>query len=252
MTSYRNSTILLILLLASISASAQPMSPVPPPREPMYHGAPPIPPFAFNLSEMKFGAQGIGVQSCMYVQITNTAAVPQVIKKLYVVDGKDYSIPSPSQQMLPITVPQTSNVTISVCFKPTTPGDHNTNLTMVTDRDSIVLPIQGKGLKAEDLAKMPKVGLTIEEPKKHSKQWVFRLRLLAQSRVTMQVFDALGMLVQTYSMNDIKQEGVFEQTFEGLDKGRLPLPSGTYYVRCVVDEVARNNPQIYTKTITIK
>jgi hypothetical protein len=188
----------------------------------------------------------------MYVQITNTVPTEQRIKRLYVADGKDYSIPSPSQQMLPITVPANSGVTISVCFKPLTPGDHDSYLAVVTERDSFSVKIQGKGLKVEDLAKMPKAGLTIEQNKKKSKQWLFRVRLLAQARVTLQVFDPLGMLVQTFSMNDLKQEGVYEQVFEGLDKGHLPLPAGTYYVRCVVDEIARNSPQTFTKTVTIK
>lgn len=243
-------------ILPSIGRSQRGLVPRPPVNgvapPPPIGGMPPPPPFTFNLSEMKFGAQGIDVQSCMYVQITNTSRTTQVIKKLYVADGKEYSIPSPSQQMLPVSVQPTSSMTISVCFKPTKPGDHNSYLALLTEKDSFALNIQGKGLKKEDLAKMPKAGLLIEHKKKKSKDWLISLRILAQSRVTMQIFDELGMLVQTFSMNDIKPEGVYEQEFHGLDKGHKPLAPGTYYVRCIVDEIARNTPTIYTKAIEIK
>lgn len=247
--------VLSIMPLAGLAQPAQSAPPPPPPPAVPPTGMPQPPPFVFNLSELKFGAQGVGVQSCMYVQVTNASTTAQSIKKLYVADGKDFSIQSPSQQMLPVTVPPTSSVTISVCFKPLTSGDHHSYLALVTQNDSFAVQIQARGLKSEDLAKMPKAGLTIEQPKqkkKNAKEWLFRVRLLAQARVTLQVFDALGMLVQTYSMNDLKPEGVYEQTFEGLDKGHLPLPPGTYYVRCVVDEIARNSPQTFTQSITIK
>jgi flagellar hook assembly protein FlgD len=94
--------------------------------------------------------------------------------------------------------------------------------------------------------------VTVEAPTKKNKEWTFKIRLTAESRITMQVNNDIGLTVRTFLMNDLKPEGVYEQTFDGTDKGKLPLPPGNYYLRTVIDEVGRNAPQTITKTIVIK
>lgn len=251
----RSGLIALFALIPCIAA-AQPTIPLTPPAiiPPPLGSKPPMPPhpLMFNTNEVKFGSQGIGIQSCLYVTLTNVSQQPQVVKKLYVADAKDYNIPSPSQQMLPITIQPTSNLTLSVCFKPTKPGEHDSYLALVSGSDSIGFHIQGKGLKANELAKLPKSGMVIVGPTKKNKQWTFSVRVPNESHITMQVFNDLGMLEQTFLMNDLKPEGVYEQNFDGTDKGKKPLPAGTYYLRCVVDEVGKGNSQIFTKMFQLK
>jgi hypothetical protein len=220
---------------------AQPKTPPPPP-----------PTFMFNLTKVKFGAQSIGVQSCIYVTITNTTAAAQTIKKLYVADKEHYAVPSPSPQMMPMVIQANGSLVISICFKPNTLGDHDSYLTLIGTKDSLTLPIQGKGLKSEDIAKLPKNDLVVIKPAKKKKDWTFKVELVNKSKVTLQLFDELGILVQTYSNNDVKPEGVTEFTFDETDKGKKKLPAGNYYLRAVYDEVGKNAPQKFTKLVKVK
>ena len=229
-----------------------PPPPPPPPPSMMSSIKKPLHPLMLNMPEIKFGSQGLGIQSCLYVTVTNIWKEAEMIKKLYIIDGKNYNIPSPSQQMLPVIIQPTGNLTMSVCFKPTNTGEHDTRLIIISNDDSVYLPIQGKGLKAEDLAKLPKTGITIVEPTKKSKQWLFKLRLLNESRITMQVFNDLGTLVHTFLTGDVKPAGIYEQEFDTKDKAQSQLLPGTYYLRCVVEEVGKTPPETYTKAFTVK
>lgn len=231
----------LLLVFIVSSASAQQ---IPPPTEP-------IPPFVFNVNEVRFGSQGIGVQSCMYVTLTNTTDAPQAVKRLYVVDGKNYAVPAPTPQMMPITIQAKGQLTISICFKASTVGEHNSTLVLVSTNDSVSVGVQGKGLKPEDLAKKPITDFTILKPSKKEKSWRFKLQLVGQSRITLQLFDALGVLVRSFLEKDIKPEGVFELPFDGTDKAKLPIANGTYYIRCAIDEIGRNSPQIITRILKV-
>ncbi len=234
--------IVALLLLVRVSlTSAQAITP---PTEP-------IPPFIFNVNEVRFGSQGIGVQSCMYVTLINTTASPQTVKRLYVADQKNYAIPSPTPQMMPITIQAKGQLTISICFKASTVGEHNSRLVLLTTGDSVSVLVQGKGLKPEDLAKKPITDFTILKPSKKDKTWRFKLQLVGQSRITLQLFDELGMLVRSFLEKDIKPEGVFELPFDGNDKAKLPIANGTYYVRCLIDEIGRNSPQIITRILKV-
>ncbi len=236
-----NIRFLFAVLILSISgnALAQPSAPKLPPS------------FSFSLSEAKFGAQSIGVQSCVYVTITNKTPAAQIIRDLYVVDDKDYSVPSPSRQMYPISIQPNNNVVISVCFKPLAVGDHNTKLMLISTSDTLILPIQGKGLRSEDFAKLPKTDVVVEKPSKKHKEWTFKVQLVAQAKVTMQLLNDLGTPVQSYLNNDLKPEGVYEYQFNGEDKDKKKLPEGTYYLRSVIDEIGRNNPLTITRLVKI-
>ena len=214
---------------------------------------PPPPPFAFNVGELKFGAQGTSVQSCLYVTITNLSPIPQEMTKLFTYDEKNYSIPSPSTAMLPIKVQPQSNLTISVCFKPDKVGEFKTKLVIRTPNDSVVIPVSGKGIKAEDVGKLPKNELVIVKPKKKNTDWKFKLQLISSSKVTLQIFDELGSPKITLLNGDFKNDGTYEIAFDGLDKGKIKLPAGKYFVRCVIEDVTRGNLVTkFTKPIELK
>ena len=215
---------------------------------------PPLPPpLVCNMNELKFGSQAMGVESCLQVTITNTSPAAQTITKLFTDDDKRYSIPSPSHQMLPISIQPHSNLTLSLCFKPEKTGEFLTRLVIATPQDSIVIPVEGKGIKPEDVGKLPKMELTVMKPKKKGGAWSLKYRLISQSKITLQVFDELGNLRATLLNGAFKNEGVYEQPFDGTDKDKKKLPPGKYYARAQIEEIARGNQMTkFTKEIEIK
>jgi len=210
------------------------------------------PPFAFNMPQIRFGAQASGIESCIKVTITNVTNSPQVITQLFVDDEKNYSIPSPSQKMLPISVPPKKPFDLSLCFKPAKIGTYKTRLTLKTISDSIILPIDGKGMKPEDISKLPKNELTVIKPKKKGADWTFKLQLISPAKITLQLFDALGVMAVNLLNNDYKDEGTYEIPYSGLDRDKKKLTEGNYYLRCVIEDVARNQTTKFTKLIEIK
>ncbi len=238
----RRSYIVALLLVFGVSVTSAQQ--IPPPTEP-------IPSFVFNVNEVRFGGQGIGVQSCMYVTLINTTSAPQTVKRLYVADEKNYAIPSPTPQMMPITIQAKGQLTISICFKASAVGEHNSRLVLLTPGDSVSVGVQGKGLKPEDLAKKLITDFSILKPSKKAKSWRFKLQLVGQSRITLQLYDELGTLVRSFLEKDIKPEGVFELTFDGTDKAKHPIASGSYYVRCVIDQIGTQSPQTITRVLKV-
>ena len=209
------------------------------------------PPFTFNISELHFGSQGIGVESCMYVTITNSSAAAQTMTGLSVDDEKQYSIPSPSHQMLPISIQPKSNLTISVCFKPGKVGQFKTRLVIKSSVDSSVIPVDGKGIKPEDVGKLPKTEFSVTKKKKH--EWNIKLQLVSPAKINLQLFDDLGVSKFSFLNNDFKNEGLYEIPFNGLDKDKQKIPEGKYYLRCVVEDIARGNMTTkFTKVIEIE
>jgi hypothetical protein len=215
---------------------------------------PPPPPFAFSVGELKFGAQGTGIESCIKVTITNMTNSSQTITRLFCDDEKNYSIPSPTQKMLPISIQPRTTFDISICFVPEKVGVYKTRLVIGTPEDSSVLPVSGKGMKPEDISKLPKTDLTVIKPKKKGKDWIFKLQLISSSKITMQLFDDLGVMALNILNNDLKNEGVYEIPFDGLGKDKKKLPAGNYYLRCVIDDIIRAGtpPTKLTKVITLE
>jgi hypothetical protein len=211
--------------------------------------APPPPTLSFDLTEIKFGSQSVSVQSCIYVKITNTGKKPVKMTGIYSSDRKNYSIPSPSLQMFPMTLNADLDMTISVCFKPEKLGEFNSNLIVRTEDDSIMIPITGKGITAEDVAKLPKNELVATKSKKKKGEWNIQVKLINPSKITVQLFDILGNVAQTYYNGANKPEGVYEATFDGLNAKQQKLPPGKYYVRCIIEDPLRNTKETMTKII---
>ena len=214
---------------------------------------PPPPPLVSNINELRFGAQATGVESCLQVTITNTSAAAQTISKIFTGDPKHYTIPSPSQKMLPISIQPHSNLALSLCFKPEKVGEFKTRLVIGTPMDSVVLPVDGKGIKPEDVGKLPKTEFSLIKPKKKSHVWTMKYQLISQAKITLQLFDDLGNSKITFLNGAFKNEGSYEMTFDGTDREKNKLPPGIYYVRCQIEEVARGNqPMKFTKELVIK
>jgi hypothetical protein len=211
------------------------------------------PPLISNINELRFGSQATGVESCLQVTITNISQAAQTITKLFTGDEKHYTIPSPSQKMLPVNIQPHSNLVLSLCFKPEKPGQFKTRLVITTPQDSLVLPVDGKGIKPEDVGKLPKMEFSVSKTKKKNHEWTLRYVLVAQSKITLQLLDDLGATKVIFLNGAFKNEGVYEMQFDETDKGKQKLPPGKYYVRCQIEEVARaNQPVRFTKELEIK
>jgi hypothetical protein len=230
---------------------------IPVPNQPMMVAIdappPPPPPLSCNVTELHFGSQASGVESCLQIMITNTSAAAQTITNISTNDQKRYTIPSPSHQMLPISIQPHSNLTLSVCFKPEKTGEFKTRLVIASLTDSLVIPVDGKGIKPEDVGKLPKTEFSVIKPKKKGGAWSLKYQLVAQSKITLQLFDELGALKMTFLNGAFKNEGAYEQPFDGTDKAKVKFPPGKYYARCLIEEVGRGSQPIkFTKEINIK
>ncbi|MEP7235663.1 MAG: hypothetical protein ABI778_10235 [Ignavibacteriota bacterium] len=257
---------LLLLTLCGISPlrAQQPVIPEPlqaePPNPPPLGGPevkglhiPPPPVLMSSIASLRFGAQASGVESCLQVTITNVSQAAQTLTKIYTTDESHYTIPSPSHEMLPINLQPHSSLTLSVCFKPDKPGDYKTHLAINTPADSVILPVEGRGIKTEDVAKLPKVDFTVTKVKKKAHEWMMKYVLTQQSKITIQIFDDLGRLEDTFLNGAFKNEGTYELGFDETDKSRKQLAPGKYFIRCQIEEMARaGQPLKFTKEIEIK
>ncbi|MFI5264616.1 MAG: hypothetical protein ACHQM6_08885 [Candidatus Kapaibacterium sp.] len=241
------------------------------------------PPFAFNMPQIRFGAQATDIEACIKLQITNVTSTAQAITKLEFTGESlkaaskqltakskkkkaassepaaassapsAFEILSPSPKMLPISVAPHKPFEISVCFKPLSVGTYKTRLVIRTATDSVVLPIDGKGMKPEEISKLPKTDVMVIKPKKKGKDWIFKLQLASSSKISLQLFDALGNMTASLLTNDLKETGVYDIPFSGLDKDKKKLPPGNYYLRCVIEEVTHISvPMKFTKVVEIK
>ncbi|MEI8134297.1 MAG: hypothetical protein WCH46_04345 [bacterium] len=236
----RNIFVLLIALLATYSTIVAQKNAKPPA-------------LTISVPQIRFGAQAVGIESCIKISITNPGNVTQKILQLNTENDRIYSIPSPSQQMLPMNIQPHQTLEISVCFKPVKFGEFPSRLVVRTASDSTIIPISGKGMKTEDISKLPKNDLTIIKPSKKGKgEWTFKLRLISSSKISLQLFDDLGVMCASILNSDLKNEGVYELPFDGLDKQGKKLPSGTYYLRCTIEDIVRANQMMkFTKVVEI-
>jgi hypothetical protein len=214
---------------------------------------PPPPSLALSMAQLRFGAQAVGIESCVKCKIRNLSGGSQTLTSLTIGDQVNYSIPSPSQKMLPMSIPAKQDLEISICFKPLKLGEFPTRLVVHSAFDSLVLPIDGKSMKAEDISKLPKNELTVIKPKKKKHEWTLKLQLIASSKITMQLYDDLGGLVGTILNNDFKNEGTYEIPFDAIDKEKKPLPEGNYYLRCIIEDITKGSALTkFTKILEIE
>lgn len=210
------------------------------------------PALEFDQKEVKFGAAGTGIQTCQYVTIKNVTDQPQVVIGLQTAHPTQFSVPSPSQEMLPITIRRGGTMTMSVCFTPDKVGEFKTELTLRTGKETIKVPISGKGIKPEDVGKLPKTDIVIKTPKKKKKDWIFELKLPKASKLVLQLLDPLGASIKTYVNNEIINEGNYEFAFSGIDPSGKKVEAGTYYVRLTGNELYTNKEIKLTKMFVVK
>lgn len=204
----------------------------------------------FNLHEMGFGAQGIGMIACQYLTVTNNTIEDISLTEIVVPGSTVFTVPTPSKSMMPVTIPAKRTMTISVCFTPDKAGEFKGRIRFKTsDNDTVSIPVWGTGVKREDLDKLPKTDITTSLTKKGEAK--ITLRLTAQSKVILQVYDALGLLVATYFNNEVVNPGTYDHLFTKTSRGSAPEP-GTYYARLIYNEVNVGREVKLSKMFTVK
>lgn len=141
---------------------------------------------------------------------------------------------------------------MSVCFTPDKVGDYKTEMTFRTGKETFTLPITGKGIKPEDVAKLPHTELSVKAPKKKQKDWIISLKLPKAAKLSLELVDALGSSVKTYVNNEIMNEGNYEFAFNGLDPDNKKYEAGTFYVRLSGVEMYTNKEIKMTKMFAFK
>lgn len=208
-------------------------------------------PLKFNLKEMGFGAQGVGIIACQYLTIQNTTLENMQIADIYSTLPKEFTIPSPSRAMYPVNIQPKRSLTVSICFTPDFVTSFRGNLIVKTMKDSTVIPIWGKGISPSEIGKQPMTGITTTALKK-GKQASINMTLRNQCRVVLQVMDELGNVARSYFGNELMNPGNYEEIFDGTEKGGKKLPPGNFYARFIATEVNNSREIKMTKMFTIK
>lgn len=210
------------------------------------------PAIEFDRKEVEFGAQGLGIQACQYLTVRNTSDQPLVVIGLGTSDPAHFSIPSPTQAMLPITIRRGGKLDLSVCFTPDKLQGYKAELTFRTGRETAILPISAKGIKPEDVAKLPHTELSIKAPKKKQKDYIISLKMPKSAKLVLQLLDPLGTSIKTYINNEIMNEGNYEFAFNGTDSEGKQLEAGTYYLRLTGSEMYTNKEIKLSKMFSYK
>ncbi len=208
-------------------------------------------PLKFNIREMGFGAQGTGIIACQYLTIDNTTLENIQITDIYTTLPKEFTIPSPARSMFPVNIQPKRKLTISICFTPDKVGEFKGNLVVKTKTDSTVIPTWGKGIHPEDVSKLPKTSIAVTSVKK-GKEASIEMILSSQSKVVLQIMDAVGNLVRAYFSNELMNPGNYQQLFDCTEKGGKKLAPGTFYARFIATEVNTSREYKMTKMFTIK
>jgi hypothetical protein len=209
------------------------------------------PKLTFSLKEMGFGSQGTGIIACQYLTVYNNSLDTLSIREITCNMGRVFTVPSPAKSMYPVLMLPKRSMVISVCFTPDKPSDFKSRIVFKTINDSASIPIWGKGIKPEDVAKQPKTDITVI-PQKKGKEAMIKIYLATQSKVILQIVDELGSVVRGYFNNEVVNPGNYEQIFDCKDKGGKLLLSGTFYARTIMTDVNSNRETKITKMFKIK
>ena len=211
-------------------------------------------PLKYNLKEMGFGAQGVGIIACQYLVITNTTLENIQLADMYATLPKQFTIPSPSRAMYPVNIQPRRSLTVSICFTPDRVSSYKGNLIVKRAgkmADSTVIPIWGKGIDPNDIGKLPKTGISVSSAKK-GKEAMIDMTLRNQTRVVLQVMDELGNVVRSYFGNELMNPGNYQELFDGTEKGGKKLAPGIFYARFIGVEVNNSFENKMTKKFVIK
>jgi len=238
------------------------------------HAQQPTRPFTFERPMHNFASQGLNQENCINISLLNNTDKPRKMTELMTEDDEHYKITSPSQSMLPITLPAYSTMYVAVCFTATAQGAYHSKLYAIFDRDTATLELIGEGmgdapmppmgmapvksyqndLKVSNLftlGKVKKIRLSKANKKDLPPNKIY-VSLASQSAVTVLLTNSLGSTVRKYFDNEGKAAGEYEFEFDGKDTFDQPLPAGNYYVRAEIKDLTTQRVYVMTKKIAVK
>lgn len=185
---------------------------------------------AFERPTLDFAAQSIGPENCANVSLTNTTDHPRLLTSLRSLDPRHFSISSPSNEMLPITVGANTSFYINVCFKAEELKSYSSAIVAVFQSDTVRLSLSGRGVTPPEVEKLP-TDAAITDIKHKKNKWTFRFGLKNRSYVKLTLENLAGKTVKNFPFEALKTPGYYEAEFAGLGDDGKKLEHGNYILR---------------------
>jgi hypothetical protein len=205
----------------------------------------------FERTRLGFAPQSVGIQNCANIALTNTTDHPRLLTRLISLDPKHFSIPSPTQEMLPLTVGPNSSLYVNICFKADEIKSYQSRILAIFQGDTIHLDLDGRGVTPPDVVPVPKES-TITDVTYKRHQWTIRFGVSVRSVVRLDIENAIGMTVKSFPLDDVKTPGYYEVNFDGKDDNGKKLAKGTYVLRLELVQLDSKNKVHSSRLLTIK
>ena len=205
----------------------------------------------FERSRLDFAPQSVGIENCSNIALTNTTDHPRLLTHLVSLDPTHFSIPSPTAEMLPLTIGANSSLYINICFKANEVKPYQARVLAIFQGDTVRLDLNGRGVAPPAVVPAPKEpGIVSVVFKK--RLWTFQFGIAKRATVRLELENAMGKPVRTFPFEDVKTPGFYEVTFDGKDEKGKKLEKGQYILRLEVVDLDSKNKSHSSKLVTIK
>jgi len=206
---------------------------------------------AFEREKLDFAPQSVGIENCANISLTNTTDHPRLLTQLRSLDPRHFSISSPSNEMLPITVGANTSFYINICFKTDEPKAYSSALLAIFQSDTIRLSLGGKGVMPPEVLKLPdEAAITDIKYKKHA--WVFQYGLKSRAYAKLTLESMEGKVVKIFPSEELKTAGYYEVNFDGTSDEGKKLGKGMYILRLEATDPSTGKRTHSSKVITVK
>ena len=205
----------------------------------------------FERTRLDFAPQSTGIQNCSNIAVTNTTDHPRLLTRLVSLDPKHFSVPSPTQEMLPLTLGANSSLYINICFKTDEVKSYHTRLLAIFQTDTVRLDLNGRGVALPAVVPVPKEsGITSVTYKNH--KWMFQFGTSSRSVVRLELENAMGKAIRTFPLEGEKTPGYYEVAFDGKGDDGKKLAKGSYILRLEIVDLDSKKTLHSSKLVTIK
>ncbi len=205
----------------------------------------------FERLRLDFAPQSVGITNCVNIPINNTTDRPRQLTALISHDPTHFSISSPAEVMLPMTIGANSSLYIAVCFKGDKVKEYKSDLLAAFQSDTVRLGLSGKVIEKKDAPAVPtNTELTIQKKKKN--QWKITIGLPRHATILLHLENALGKTIRNFPFSDVKAPGYYEVDFDGKDDNEKPLEAGGYVLRLEMSDLESHAKSHTSSRIEVK
>ena len=206
---------------------------------------------AFEREKVGFAPQSTGIENCVNISLTNTTDHPRLLTELKSLDPKHFSITSPAQGMLPLTIGSNSTFVLNICFKADEVRSYTSSILAIFQGDTVHLGLSGRGVTPPEVVPVPKEsGITEVRNKKHD--WTFQFGLAKRGTIKLSLENMLGRTVRNFPFEEVKTAGYYEVNFDEKGDDGKRLEKAGYILRLEVSDMDRKTKSRSAKLIVIK